>query len=82
MPILRSIQYVTFKYGDFQKASRLSLREPSISINSIIVGQLHEEYREESKYAIISCTRTSYFLKGTFNFDGGIYTLKGYSLRR
>ena len=37
MPILRSIQYVTFKYGDFQKASRISLREPSISINSIII---------------------------------------------
>ena len=35
VPILRSIQYVTFKYGDFQKASRISLREPSISINSI-----------------------------------------------
>ena len=35
VPILRSIQYVTFKYGDFQKASRISLREPSLSINSI-----------------------------------------------
>ena len=35
VPILRSIQYVTFKYGDFQKASRISLREPSISIISI-----------------------------------------------
>ena len=34
VPILRSIQYVTFKYGDLQKASRISLREPSI--NSII----------------------------------------------
>ena len=32
---LRFIQYVTFKYGDFQKASRISLREPFISINSI-----------------------------------------------
>ena len=35
VPILRSIRYVTFKYGFFQKASRISLREPSISINSI-----------------------------------------------
>ena len=37
MPILWSKQYVTFKYGDFQKASRISLREPFISINSIVV---------------------------------------------
>ena len=36
VPILRSIQYVTFKYGDFQKASRISLRELSTSIKSII----------------------------------------------
>ena len=36
MPILRSIQCVTLKYGDFQKALRISLREPSISINSIM----------------------------------------------
>ena len=28
-------QHVTFKYGDFQKASRIYLREPSIFINSI-----------------------------------------------
>ena len=35
--ILRSIHYVTFKYGDFQKASRISLRENSISIISIII---------------------------------------------
>ena len=34
VPILRSMQYVAFKYGDFQKAI-ISLREPSISINSI-----------------------------------------------
>ena len=39
VPILRSIQYVTFKYGDFQKTSRISLREPSISINSIMKTQ-------------------------------------------
>ena len=36
MPILRSIQYVTFKYGDFQKASIISLLELSTSIKSII----------------------------------------------
>ena len=35
VPILRSIQHVTFKYGNFQKASRISLREPSLFINSI-----------------------------------------------
>ena len=35
--ILRSIQYVKFKYGDFQKASRISLREPSISIKLWII---------------------------------------------
>ena len=35
LPILRSIQYVTFKYGDFKKASRITLHGPSISINSI-----------------------------------------------
>ena len=38
------IQYVTFKYGDFQKASRNSLREPSISINSIISYQFKSLY--------------------------------------
>ena len=38
VPILRSIQNVTFKYGDFQKASRISPCEPSISINSIIMS--------------------------------------------
>ena len=32
---MRSMQYVTLKYGNFQKASRISLRDPSISINSI-----------------------------------------------
>ena len=37
VPILRSIQYVTFKYDDFQKASRISLREPSMSISSIVI---------------------------------------------
>ena len=36
VPILRSIQYVTFKYGDFQKASRIYLRERSIFINSAL----------------------------------------------
>ena len=36
MPILRSIQCVTYKYGDRQKASRISRRQPSISINSIV----------------------------------------------
>ena len=41
VPILRSIQYVTLKYGDFQKASRISLREPSISINSIYSYGFH-----------------------------------------
>ena len=35
MPILRYIQYVTFKQSDFQKALRISLREPSLSINFI-----------------------------------------------
>ena len=28
VPILSSIQYVTFNYGDFQKASRISLVSP------------------------------------------------------
>ena len=37
MPILRSLQYVMYKCGDFQKASRISVREPSISINSIFI---------------------------------------------
>ena len=41
MPILRSIQYITYKYGDFQKASGISLVETSISINSIR-GLYHE----------------------------------------
>ena len=36
VPILRSIQYITYKYGDFQKASRISHVETSIPINSII----------------------------------------------
>ena len=40
VPILRSLQYVTFKYGDFQKASRISLREPSKSINSIVITHI------------------------------------------
>ena len=31
MPILRSLQYVTVKYSDFQKTSRISLRELSVS---------------------------------------------------
>ena len=44
VPILRYIQYVTFKYGDFQKASRISLREPFISINSIIVSYYNTAY--------------------------------------
>ena len=35
VPILRSIQYITYKYGDFQKASRTSLFETS-TINSIV----------------------------------------------
>ena len=34
MPILRSIQYVTYKYGDFQKASRITLHEPCITFSS------------------------------------------------
>ena len=34
MPILRSIQDVAYKCGDFQKASRIFLRELSLSINS------------------------------------------------
>ena len=34
MPILRFIHDVMFKYDDFQKASRISLREPSKSINT------------------------------------------------
>ena len=38
MPILRSIQYVTFKYGDVQKASRISLREPSIYLLTLLLG--------------------------------------------
>ena len=33
--ILRSMQYETFKYGYFQKASRISLHELSIPVNSI-----------------------------------------------
>ena len=41
VPILRSIQYITYKYGDFQKASGISLVETSISINSIR-GLYHE----------------------------------------
>ena len=49
VPILRSIQYVTFKYGDFQKASRISLREPSRSIMSIHVNR---ECRSKHKRAI------------------------------
>ena len=35
MLILMSIQYLTYKYGDFQKALRISLREPSLSTNFI-----------------------------------------------
>ena len=41
-----SIQYVTFNYGDFQMASRISLREPSISINSIEKSKNYENNRE------------------------------------
>ena len=40
LPVLRSIQYITFKYGDFQKASRISLPGPYISINSIATAQI------------------------------------------
>ena len=52
--ILRSIQYVTFKYGDFQKASRIPLREPSISINSIVFTYLlvKTEYSEIANYIV------------------------------
>ena len=45
--ILKSIQYVTFKFGDFQKASRTSLWEPSISVNSIGSGN-HEVVNDSS----------------------------------
>ena len=38
MSILRFIQYVMFKYGDFQNASRISLSD--ISINSMIYNRL------------------------------------------
>ena len=34
VPILRSMQYVTFKYGDFQKASRISLLSPPLTLLS------------------------------------------------
>ena len=36
-----------FKYGDFQKASRISLREPSLSINS---SSVCEDLLEEGFY--------------------------------
>ena len=43
VPILRSIQYITYKYGDFQKASRISHVETSIPINSIGISKLAAE---------------------------------------
>ena len=45
VPILRSRQQnVSHKYGDFQKASTISLREPFITIKSVVESK--DQYKE------------------------------------
>ena len=51
VPILRSIQYITYKYGDFQKASRISHVETSIPINSIV--KTHKNAQDDMKYMVL-----------------------------